>query len=189
MMKNKKSKSFIKRLGAIGVVLAMLFSMFIIGTGCTHWETDYEWGEDSFYFSVTANKEYARIDDEIEITATFKNLSGRNLLVSVSGFHGRPTQLSDIFRIGNAFTPTITFPRTLRIPKDSVITKTINYCIGFFIDIYYEIHAINYVFGCVIFYMGRTNERYWIGFEEKPNTVFLQKLVTLNIVSEDTTYE
>jgi len=81
---NKKTNTLkhITWLATIAMAFVMLFAVFI-GTGCTYWETDYEWSEDSFYFSVTADREYARLGDTVTITATFKNTSGRNLRIII----------------------------------------------------------------------------------------------------------
>jgi len=59
----------------------MAVSLF---AGCgTEWASDYEWSEHSFFFEVVANKTEARMGDEVVITATFKNLSGYNLRITV----------------------------------------------------------------------------------------------------------
>ncbi|MCL2255350.1 MAG: hypothetical protein FWC11_00645 [Firmicutes bacterium] len=62
-------------------ILAMTFAVPMVG--CDSYETGYAWSEDSFSLTVEASATEARIGDELEFTATFKNLSGRNLRVAL----------------------------------------------------------------------------------------------------------
>jgi len=71
----------IKKIISIGLTLIMCLSLF---GGCSSgYLRDYDWSDDSFSFEIVANKTEARIGDEIEFMATFKNLSGKNLWITV----------------------------------------------------------------------------------------------------------
>ena len=113
----------LKKIGLVIVASIFMFAAFVVG-GCTRWETDYEWGENSFYFSAVANKTDVRVGDTVEITATFKNLSGRNLQVTVPAwreFDDDPTNLEQLIIFG--FRTLITrAPRTLHIPYNAVVS-------------------------------------------------------------------
>ena len=165
--------------------LALTFAVIIlIGvsalSGC--WQRNYRWNEDSFSFEVTADREYARIGDEVKVTTTFRNLSGRNLLVTVTiPVSRRMAYLEDIIRLGCYETLHSRHSQTLRLPVGAVVA--VNSIV--IIDIF---HYFGQCFFCgmAIFYMGRTNhaERLW----EAPRAVFLEAEATINIISEDETH-
>ena len=58
------------------MIMVMPFS------GCTRGWKDYEYQEGDFSLEITVDKTEAAVGDVVEITATFKNLSGRDLPVS-----------------------------------------------------------------------------------------------------------
>jgi len=187
-MNKQNFKSLVKRLVTVGVATVMLFVVFI-SVGCTYWETDYQWSEDSFYFSVTADREYAKVGETVELTVTFKNLSGRNLLTTVSITDMRiRAQLENIFWIGDVFQPIIRSAATLRIPQNAIVTKTWSQEIWYYFDCDNMQHIRNSFICRAIFHIGVTNHGdsyYW----EESRTVLLEYRKTINIIEEGIQHE
>ncbi|MCL2861937.1 MAG: hypothetical protein FWE22_05970 [Firmicutes bacterium] len=63
-------------------ILAFVFAMPMLGC---QYETNYQHSEKSFSFILASSASEIRIGEEIEFTATFKNLSGRNLRIAFQG--------------------------------------------------------------------------------------------------------
>jgi len=74
-------KNMIKKLTLWCVITVMLFAV-VSFFGCNYGDgfiSDYEWSEGSFSLEVTADRSDVRLGEEVTITATFRNLSGKNL--------------------------------------------------------------------------------------------------------------
>lgn len=109
----------LKRTIAVFAALTLLLAKSVMLFGCSDWTSDYEWGENSFSLTIEVCSTEVRLGDEITITATFKNLSGRNLNLYmyvpdrsdvITPFVGhRTTRCATqmrIFNTFNAFAPT-----------------------------------------------------------------------------------
>jgi len=191
--------------------LALTFAVIIlIGvlalSGC--WQRNYEWSEDSFSLEINLSQEYAKIGDEVEISTIFRNLSGRNLLVTVLINEHRPARLEDIVHFG-CFGWTRSIPRTLQIPKKAVVTikdtltwyqpyYLVSYSHSYIPDYYsyepfYCLDCCQYCRYCAfcvrtLFHIGRTNQNrssLW----NNSRKVVLRATATLNFINEDKTYE
>jgi len=69
----------LKKIGLVIVASIFIFAAFAV-CGCRY-SRNYRWSEDSFSLEMSLSREYAREGDEITISTTFRNLSGRNLRV------------------------------------------------------------------------------------------------------------
>jgi len=193
----------LKKIGLVIVASIFVFAAFAVG-GCTRWETDYEWSENSFYFSAVANKTDVQVGDTVEITATFKNLSGRNLQVTVPAwewYNDDPANLEQLILFGTITMPWRS-PRTLRIPNNAVVETTMSfevwgcYCeYGFCCDWYYYfdccLYRCNlYIYGYdefgispwIIFYIGRLKgrDRRYFRWDSLLERVTLGTVITFN---------
>jgi len=70
----------IKKIISMGLALIMCLSIF---GGCSDWVDDYEWSDDSFSLEVVVDNIEVLVGEEVTVTATFRNLSGRNLYVYI----------------------------------------------------------------------------------------------------------
>jgi len=181
-----KRKLF-KKLTPILLVAVMLLAVFV-NTGCTYWVSDYQWSEDSFYFSIAADRQYTRVGEEVEMTATFKNLSGHNLLTTVRILTWqRNAELEDILNFGDAIFPWIRHDRVLRIPANATVSKTWATSTFYYFDCYNQRQVYNIFSGWAVFYIGLPSNGDWY-YKRTDNTVFLHQSTTLNIINGDITY-
>ena len=67
----------------ICIMAAVMLLVSVLFAGCTNWISSYEWSEDSFSLQIVADRADVKLGEEITITVTFRNLSGRNLHVYV----------------------------------------------------------------------------------------------------------
>lgn len=118
----------IKRIICLGVFLVVCLGMF---SGCAN---DYAYKEGDFSLIVKADKTEVSVGDTIKVTATLKNLSGRNICIQMS--HPDYKKLEDMILIGlfeegteHEFVVTdIGGPRRkMRIKKDAVITRLMEF--------------------------------------------------------------
>ena len=81
-----------KKLLAIAM---MIVTMLLVLTACRN---SYEYKEEDFRLTVTVDKTEARVGDTVTVTATFENLSGRNIWVRA----GSPSvkRLEDVLQLG-----------------------------------------------------------------------------------------
>jgi len=72
-----KSHGAVKKLIVLGVLFVMAFSLF----ACTK---DYEYKEGDFSLTIEVDKTEVQVGDTVTVTATFKNLSGRDIPIRIS---------------------------------------------------------------------------------------------------------
>jgi len=192
-----------KRFLSLGLAFIMLFALAGL-SGC-RWERNYRWSESSFLFETTASKTDVRVGDTIELTSTFRNLSGRNLLVTVPArriFDDDPTNLEQIIFFG--LTLGSATPRSLRIPYNAVVSVVnvftveciCEYLYNYHYEYIYDFHKCNLcLYGhdffevptSASFYMGRLRNRdlHNIDWTRLLDNVFLRSDIILNVTAED----
>jgi len=183
MNKQHYFKALGKRLATVGMAVVMLFVVFI-SVGCTYWETDYEWNDDSFSLELSIDRCYARIGDEVILTATFRNLSGRNLLITVLS---RPRQPN--FEDAIAFWPAVRITthiptlQAIRLSSNAIVTMSYvmtvdKWSASFNEEL--EMYEIIY-FSTVDFYVGITNQKDYLLWPNKNLVSFIAHATPLKL--------
>lgn len=137
------------RIKSIILVNLLLFTLSFSLFSCTD---NYELNESDFDFTIIVSKTEAKVGDEINVTATFKNLSNRSIKILMCD--GCWKYLEDMILIGcypdyskSPFVHHDDFPRyKLTIKKDQVIEKSASFPIEELTD--YEAMAhIGFMYG------------------------------------------
>ena len=135
-----------KKIISIVIILIIFIGLLV---ACT---PSYEFNEDDFSLTITVSETEVRIGDTVEVTATFKNLSGRDIRIRMPARDMRRLEdlvLIGIFREREGVDYRFDFllgtrPRCRRtLRKDEIITNTIEFHIE---------EQINYVVLAAVFF-------------------------------------
>ena len=160
-------KKTITKILTLGVLIVMSIGLF---AGCGG---NYKYQESDFNLTVMVNRTEARVGEEVEITATFKNLSGKNIRVRMK--NRRDKKLEDLiyasfFLEGReqsfVFTKEGGSRPKITIKKGALVVKVMKFCLE---------ESSNYEVVSAVFFNAGGNYKEAVAIYSKSTKIFVKE--------------